>query len=149
MAILPKVGIEAKEDRGRVHLALPGVLLKGEMLRKREEARGRLVTKASASEMDAYPEPSVLVGEQIDVVVSGADRAQLPRRKIAQLALRGKLSVPDCIEYGMLDRLVVHAPDAEGDTPDDLFHDRAHLEIARAQVGLGRLVTACDVVADS
>ena len=101
--------------------------------------------------MDADPHAVLLVGEQVDVVVAGADGAELAGGQVAQLALGREGGVADLVDDGVVAGAAVVAPDAEGDAPEDLVHDprQVGLHVAEREVGEHRLVAAADVVADA
>ena len=78
-----------------------------------DEVGGELVAEAARAEVNADPDAVQLVGEQVDEVVAGADRAELGARQVAE---RGRLrDVPGrvVVEQLVIDRLRVLAADAE------------------------------------
>ena len=74
---LAELGVDLEQDRRRVHLALVRPAAEREALREREEARRGLVAEPARAEVDADPDPALLVLHQVHVVVAGADRAEL------------------------------------------------------------------------
>ena len=74
----PGGGVE--DDRRAHHPALVRAAVERQALREREEAGRRLVAEAARAEVHADPDAVVvLVAEQVDVVVAGADGAELLR----------------------------------------------------------------------
>ena len=73
--------------------------------------------------MHADPHEPILVGEQVDVVVAAADRAELLGREVGQRTLGRRVRAADGVEHGVIDELVVVAADAERDPLDDGVHD--------------------------
>jgi len=103
--------------------------------------------------MHADPEAALLVLHQVDVVVTGADGAELRLRQLGQLALRRELRSADLVEHRVVDpRLRGHAH-AERDPARDLTHDpldaALRIEVGARQLRLDRLVAAADVVANA
>ena len=108
------------------------------------------MAEAARAEVDADPDDALFVGEQVDIVVAGADRPELFGGKVVQLALRRGVGGADGVQHGMVDRVVVAAPDAERDPVDDRVHDAREVgrDVVVPEVGANRLVAAADVVAD-
>src|SRR3982751_6396165 len=98
--------------------------------------------------MHADPQPAVLVGEEIHVVVAAADSPELVRGKVVQLPLRPKRRVPYPIEDRMVRAFALVAPDAKRDALSNLVHDGRYIDVVDAQIGQRRTVTALNVVAD-
>ena len=104
-----------QQHRRRVHLALGGAGVERQALRQREEAGRGLVPEPARAEVHADPDAVLLVGEQVDVVVAGADRPELLGGKVAQLPLRRERRVADLVDDGMVAGAPVVAADAEAD----------------------------------
>jgi hypothetical protein len=108
------------------------------------------VAEAAAAEVDADPNPVLLVGEDVDVVVARADGAELARGLVAQVQVlddRPRRVVEQVVVY----TLRVLAADAEADGANDVVHDPADAgarDVAR-HVDQDGLVAASDVVADT
>ena len=110
-----------------------------------------LVPEPARAEVHADPHGAVLVGEQVDVVVAGADGAELVGGEVVQRALGARVGGADRVEHRMVDRLVVAAADAERDPRHDRVHDPRQFgrDLRAPQVGPHGLVAAADVVADA
>jgi len=110
-----ELGVRAQQHRRRVHLPLRSTALEREALSESEEAGRGFVAEPARAEVDADPDTVLLVGEQVDVVVAGADRPELLGGQVAQLPLRRERRVADLVD----DRVVAGAPvvaaDAEAD----------------------------------
>ena len=103
--------------------------------------------------MHADPEAALLVLHQVDVVVAGADRAELLLGELRELALRLEVGLANSVEHGMIGALLRRHAHAERDAARDLAHHRLDatqlVEISSRQVRPRRLVPAPDVVANS
>ncbi len=108
-----------------------------------------LCPETARAEMDADPQPAVVVAEEVDVVIAGADRPELICRELPEIALRHEVGVSNGVEHRVIDRLVVRAAHPERDPRDDLVHDGRDGNVVGAEVCPHRLVPAADVVADS
>ena len=137
-----QLGADLEEHRRRVHLALGAPLVEALALGERQEARGRLVPEAARAEVDADPDPALLVLHEVDVVVARADRAELRLRELHELALRVEVGLEDLLQHGMVGPLLGRHPHAERDPADDLPHDRLdaaeHVEVGLASGPCGR-----------
>ena len=80
--------------------------------------------------MNADPQPANLVLEEVDVVVAGADGAELALSQLEHLALGPKLRLEDRLDNGMIHRFRVRATDAEADEPLDVVHHIASDQFA-------------------
>ena len=78
-----------------------------------EVARGAGVAEAAAAEVHADPDEAVLVAHQIDIVVAGADGAELGDRLLPIGLHVGLAPCVGVVEQLVLDALVVGAADAE------------------------------------
>src|SRR5262249_36984189 len=120
-------------------------------LGEREEARGGLVAEAARAEVDADPDPAVLVFHHVDVMVARADGAELRLGQLRELPLRREVGVADPIEdrvVASLGRWYAHAERVPARDPAHPRLDAAErVEIAPRQLCPGRLVAAADVVA--
>jgi hypothetical protein len=144
--------VRGEYDRRRHHRALVCAAVERQPLRECEEARRGLVAEAARAEVHADPDPVVLlVAEQVDVVIPGADRAELLPGEAGERALRLEPGVPDLLDHRVVARAPVVAPDAERDPPEDLVHDprQVVLDVGEGQVGARGLVAAGNVEADS
>ena len=148
---LAELGVDLEEHRRRVHLTLVGAIAEAQPLREREEPRRRSVAEATRPEMDADPDPALLVLHEVDVVVARPDRAELRLGELRQLALRREFGGTDLLEDGVVDALLRRNTHAERDPARDLAHDRVDaadgVEIDPRQLGTSGLVAAPDVVA--
>src|ERR1700733_6953488 len=112
-----------------------------------EVARGAGVAEAAAAEMYADPDKVVLVAHQIDIVIAGADGAELRDRFLPVRLHVGLAPGVGIVEQGMLGTLLVTAADAERDSlgyiPDDRpdairngreLHVKLHCHVAAADV---------------
>ena len=125
----------------------------------RHEARGDGVPEAARAEVDAHPDALVFVGEDVDVVIAGADRTELLARQLAQaIALvetrrhsRPGLVIEERMIAGGILR-GVGPPDAERDLALDPVGERLELlarKVGRDEVGQHRAVAASDVETDA
>ena len=89
------------------------------------------MAEAARAEVDADPDPALLVLHQVDVVVARADRAELRLGQLRELALRREVRVADLVEHRVVDALLRRDTHAERDPPRDLAHDRARRRRAR------------------
>ena len=99
--------------------------------------------------MHADPEAALLVLHQVDVVVAGADRAELLLGELRELALRLEVGLANSVEHGMIGALLRRHAHAERDPADDLAHHGLDLDFGRLQIRPHGLVAAPDVVADA
>src|SRR3954452_2818522 len=146
---LAELGVLMQQHRRRVHLARRRAALEGKPLRERKEPVRGLVAEAARAEVDAHPEPAVLVGQEVDVVVAAADGAELVGREVVELALRGEGGGADLVEHGVVGALAFVAPDAERDAARDLVHDARDVDVVHAQVRHRAADATGDVVADA
>src|SRR5262249_18516001 len=96
------------------------------------------------------PDAVLLVGEQIHVVISGADRAQLLSGHF--LEWRHGTGLPRiAFEQRMVDTFVVAAADAEADGAPDIVHDAldGFAKLFAGHVNADGFVAAGDVIADA
>jgi hypothetical protein len=109
------------------------------------------VPEPAGAEVHADPDEAVVAGEQVDVVVARADRAELVARHLDHLALRPEVCARDRAEHRVVDGLGVVAPDAEGDAPEHVVHDPRDVrpDLHCADIRADRLVAARDVVPDA
>ena len=99
--------------------------------------------------MHADPNPLLLVGEDVHIVVSRPDRSQLLRAHAEQFALRLKVGVLNLLKHGVVYRLGVGPSHSESDQTRNVVHDRRHVDVFQLGVCQDCLVSASDVVADS
>ena len=94
------------------------------------------MAEAARAEVDADPDPAVLVLHQVHVVVARADGAELRLGELRELALRREVGVADLVEHRVVDALLRGHAHAERDPPRDLAHDdldaAERVEVARA-----------------
>ena len=64
------------------------------------------MAEATRAEVDADPDPALLVLHQVDVVVARADRAELRRRQLGELSLRHELGLADLLQHRVVDPLL-------------------------------------------
>src|SRR5262249_5672286 len=106
-----------------------------------------LVAEPARAEVHANPDPVLLVGEKIDVVIAGADSAELLASHFFQR--RYGTGLPRiALEQRMVDAFVVAAADPEADRAPDVVHDALNVfaqPFAR-HVNTDGLVAAGDVV---
>ena len=110
------------------------------------------MAEAARAEVDADPEAVVgLVAEEVDVVVAGADGAELLRGEPGELALRLELGGADRVDHLVVGGAAVAAADAERDPREDLVHDAREVgrDVGVGQAGADRVVAAADVEADA
>jgi len=111
------------------------------------------VAEAARAEVHADPDGALLVLHQVDVVVARADRAELRRRELDELALRREVGSTDLVEHRMVHALLRGHAHAERVPARDLAHDRLdaaeRVEVVAREVRARRLVAAADVVADT
>jgi hypothetical protein len=150
---LAELGADLEEHGRGVHLALARLAVERETLRQREEARRGPVAEAAGAEVDADPDEALLILHQVDVVVAGANGAQLRLRQLRELALGREFRATDPVEHRVVGLLLGRDAHAEGDPPRDLAHqalDAAEsVQIGARELRPGRLVAAADVVADA
>jgi hypothetical protein len=103
--------------------------------------------------VDADPDDAFLVLHQVDVVVAGADGAELRRRQVGEAALRREVGRANLLEHLMVRALCRRHAHAERDAPRDLAHHALdaseRVEVCAGQLGARGLVPAADVVADA
>ena len=112
-----------------------------------DEVGGQLVAEAARAEVDADPGAAPLVGEQVDEVVAGADRAELRTGQVAERRRRREVPGRGVVEQLVVDRLRVLAPDAERQRAPQVVHDEADVAADLRGVGIQQhgLVPAPDV----
>ncbi len=113
-----------------------------------QEVRRQLVPEPARAEVHTHPDPVLFVGEQVHVVVAGADRAELLVGE--RLELRGGGQAPFvALEHFRVHALLVLLPHPERQPPPDVVHERGdpRTGLATGHVGENRLVAAADVVA--
>ena len=130
--VLPDRLVQAEDRRRRVHAAFGHAFLEGASLREREEPRRRLVTEPARPEVNAYPDVTLFVLHEVDVVVARADRAELPARlRLQLLPLLAGDGVPGGVheERVVAGRVVlVIQPIGGVDDWRALFHEAGHTE---------------------
>ena len=100
--------------------------------------------------MDADPHIAVLVLEQVDIVIAGADGAELRPRHLLEMADAGVL--PQwAVEDVVVDRLRVRAAEPEAHLLGDVVGDHRHAlaDVLVFEVHPRRHVAAADVKADA
>jgi hypothetical protein len=115
------------------------------------------VSEAAAAEVDADPDPAVLVSEDVDVVIAAADGAELLAGLVAEVAPHAhRQRLPGRrLEQRVINRRIVRsvlAPDAERQHVLDLVGDGLQAigeprGPGQRQVGANRRVAARDVEA--
>ena len=73
------------------------------------------MAEAARAEVDADPDPALLVLHQVDVVVARADRAELRLGQLRELPLRREVGVADLVEHRVVDPLLRRHAHAERD----------------------------------
>ena len=85
--------------------------------------RGRFVSEPARSEMHTYPDAAPFVGENINIMISAADSAEL----IVPLSPSVLILAADLprfvIEQFMIDSRFRFSPDAKGNVAHDVVHD--------------------------
>src|SRR3990172_128352 len=100
--------------------------------------------------MDADPDAVEFVGEDVDIVITRANRPQLLACHLLERG--GGIQTPGVIiEEGMIDLFVVTPTDAEGHGLEDLLHDVSHAvtDVAVVEIKPYRLVAAANVIANA
>ncbi len=129
-----------------------------EALGEGDEGRSHSVTEAATPEMNTHPDLVVLIQEDIDVVIPGADGSELGPGLVHQIAAVawGDGRPRRILEEWVIRRRVVREvppADAEADGVEDLVGDTLSsagiAECAGAKVGADGGVPACDVEADT
>src|SRR4029079_448642 len=148
-----KLGANLEENGRRVHLSVVRPPNEGQSLREREEARRGLVSKAARAEVAADPDATLLVLHHVDVVVARADRAELRRRQLVQLALGREVRVSDLVEDRVIATLLRRDSHTERDPVGDLAHDALdtaeRVNISARQLRSRRLVADADAATDA
>ncbi len=105
----------------------------------------------AAAKVYADPDEALLVRHQVDVVVAGADRAELGRGLLAVVLHASGFPGLAVVEQVMLDALVIRSADAERDGSGDVLGDWQHLvlDVIEARIEPHRHVAATDVEANA
>jgi hypothetical protein len=113
--LLPQIAVGIEHARLDVHAIA--------RTRGFQEPGCDLVSQAARAEVHADPDPVLLVGEQIDVVIARAHGAQLLPRQLLQPGRSLRLPSLALFEQRMLDALIILASDAEADRAPHFVHD--------------------------
>ena len=142
--------VQRQQKRWRVHPAFGAAVVPPAALGDAHEAGGRAVAEPSRAEMDADPDVSLGVLEQVDVVIAAADGAELLTGELQESTLFADRRCGDPLENRMIgNRVVVGAADPETDPALDLSRQPPPVaDVRRAEIGPRREVAAGDVVSD-
>jgi hypothetical protein len=87
-----------------------------------QEPRGGFVSQSAGAEVHADPHAVLFIGEEIDVVISAANRAQLLASHFLERC-NGFAFPGSAIKQGVIDPFCVAASHAEANRVPDLVHD--------------------------
>src|SRR5262249_48917716 len=115
-----------------------------------EEMRRGLVAEATRTEMDADPHPALFVFEQVDIVITGSDCAELLACHLLEVGGAG-LVPQRTLEEFVIDLLLVDAAEPETNRARNVTHDLVHRprDVSENHVGAYRHVAAADIEADT
>ena len=108
------------------------------------------MAESARSEMDADPDPVRFIGENIDVMIASADRAELSRGSLLQLS-HWRQTPGGIVKKLVVDPFLTRLADAERNVANNVIHDlfdrRGNLR--EGGVGSDGEISAGDVEADA
>ena len=135
-----------EQHRRRVHVVGAGPVRELPPFAHRQETGRRPVTEPPAAKVHPDPQPVLLIGKQVHVVVPRPHRAKLLLGQLQEPPLRRELRGADALKHRIARRFTVLAPQPKADRLHDLIHHPRGVDGRSPQRRPHRQVPAADVV---